>query len=62
MSKLIAVNANDARYKDGSIMKFAGMWKDIDAKKIKKYIHEGRKDKGKLKRRIVLARFLTNVL
>lgn len=34
------------------IMKFAGMWKDIDAEKIKRYIYEGRKDRGEIKRRL----------
>ena len=52
MSKPIVVNESDKRNKDGSIMGFAGIWKDIDAKKIKKYIYEGRKDKGKLKRKL----------
>jgi len=34
------------------IMKFAGIWKDIDTEKMKKYIYEGRKDSGKLKRKL----------
>ena len=34
------------------IMKFAGMWENIDSEKVKKYIYEGRKDKGKLKRKL----------
>jgi antitoxin (DNA-binding transcriptional repressor) of toxin-antitoxin stability system len=38
--------------KNIDIMKFAGMWENIDSEKVKKYIYEGRKDKGKLKRKL----------
>lgn len=34
------------------LMSFAGAWKNIDAEKVKKYIYEGRKDKGKFKRKL----------
>lgn len=40
----MAVNESDKGYKDGSIMKFAGVLKGINAKKIKRYIYEGRKN------------------
>lgn len=35
-----------------NILEFAGAWSDIDDKKIINIIYEGRKDKGKLKRRL----------
>mgnify|MGYP001606482831 CR=1 FL=1 len=34
------------------IMEFAGMWENIDSERIKGYILEGRKDKGKSKRKL----------
>ena len=35
-----------------NIMKFVGVWKDVDADAMIKYIYEGRKDKGELKRKL----------
>ena len=35
-----------------NLMEFFGILSDIDAEKIIKYIYEGRKDKGKLKRKL----------
>lgn len=35
-----------------SILEFAGVWSDIDNKKIINIIYEGRKDKGKSKRKL----------
>lgn len=34
------------------LIDFFGILSDIEAEKIKKYIYEGRKDKGKLKRKL----------
>lgn len=44
------VKAKVKKKKD--LMEFYGIWKDIDAEAMKKYIYEGRKDKGKLKRKL----------
>lgn len=38
--------------KKGDLLKFAGIWKDLDTDKIFSYIYEGRKDKGNLKRKL----------
>lgn len=40
------------KVKRKDILEFAGIWKDLEAKKIIDYLYEGRKDKGKAKRKL----------
>lgn len=48
VAKITKLKNND----DFDIMDLAGAWKDVDTKKMIKYIYEGRKDKGELKRKL----------
>lgn len=48
VAELIKASAVSRR----DIMNFAGVWKDIDAKKIIEYIYTARKDRGKIKRKL----------
>lgn len=48
----VAEISRPKKIKKSGIMKFAGIFKDLDAEKLISYINEGRKDSGKLKRKL----------
>ena len=48
----VAEISRPKRVKKSGIMKFAGVWKDMDVDRLILYIDEGREDSGKLKREL----------
>ncbi|MEK7497855.1 MAG: hypothetical protein AAB656_02965 [Patescibacteria group bacterium] len=43
---------NSKARESNSIMSLFGAWKDVDTEAMIKYIYEGRKDKGEIKRKL----------
>lgn len=48
----VAEISRPKKAKKSGILKFAGAWKNLDTDKLISYIYEGRKDLGKLKRKL----------
>ena len=50
VAKIVGIEESTNKAKKNDLMKFAGIWKDIDTDSMIKYIYEGRKDEGEKKR------------
>jgi len=52
VAKIVKIEEPVNKKEKVDLMSLAGAWKDIDTDSMIKYIYEGRKDKGKLKRKL----------